>query len=142
VNNKKYHRLKYAPPFGGNIKILMYFEADTFRHAVTEYEFIGDGSGVIRSGGKAEVHRMVEMFSEFKKAGNLTLPMRYSISRADGDFRLFLIPGMGRGLPYESQQAESIVEKGSTSLSYLINFSDVYFNETLDPAVFKIAKKK
>jgi hypothetical protein len=77
------HKLRYAPRKGSDLKITLFFDAETFQHVRTEYERtvpapIGATSSDSVSQRETR-YRMVEEFSDFRAEGGLTLPRAYSI---------------------------------------------------------------
>lgn len=138
---RKYYHLRYWPSTE-LITVNLFFDAQNFRHVTSEYIYNGDGSGFIKADGKGEVHKLVEVFSDFKKAGNLILPMRYTLRRSDDDSNLSvsITPSTYRGLPAEVN-ADLKVSPGKQILSYTISFKEIYLNESLDQTIFKISKK-
>lgn len=87
---KEFHVLKYGPRKGSDLKIVLFFEADTFRHVRTEYTRViyateqrriprGNGDLLPPSNPKAQSARFeaYEEFSDFKEEGGLNLPHTY-----------------------------------------------------------------
>jgi hypothetical protein len=118
ISGQKFHKLKYTPR-SGDLTIFLYFDTTNFHHVLTEYKFSVDvGASASSTEGtdrKVERWTMTEQFSNFKTVGKLTIPFNYSINTTH------------------------IVEDGLLSYDWKINISDVYLNETLDPAVFKVS---
>lgn len=87
IGDRQAHELRYMPRKGSDMKIKLFFDAETFQHLRTEYEHTlaaaigGRISTGGASAGKNEVrYKMVEDFSDFKKEGGLTLPHTYKIT--------------------------------------------------------------
>lgn len=91
VKGKQLAVLKYVPRKGSELKILLFFEPDTFRHVRTEYSqtiyvtdqqrIPGGGGGLPNiSGQRASNTRIqaVEEFADFKEEKGLSLPHTYS----------------------------------------------------------------
>ena len=83
------HELKYSPRGGSDVRISLFFDAETFRHVRTEYTRTIEGQmsanpEAPRQGESR--YKMVEEFSDFKKEGGLTLPHTYAI-KLDFDAR-------------------------------------------------------
>jgi hypothetical protein len=136
VNGKSFYTLKYSP--SAEVNIFLYFETDTFRHMGTEYEYTtAQSSTKLGSSVKVQKYRLTEVFADFKKAGKLTLPFQYKIKVSSQDTVISPMTGMGRGLPYESQDT-NINERAVKSLVYVMNFKDVYYDEVIDPGVFRV----
>ena len=77
------HELKYSPRGGSDVRISLFFDAETFRHVRTEYTrtiTAQMGGSVDGSASQRESrYKLVEEFSDFKKEGGLTLPHTYVI---------------------------------------------------------------
>jgi hypothetical protein len=87
IGDRQTHELRYSPRKGSDMKIKLFFDAETFQHVRTEYEHTlaaalgGRISTGGASAGKSEVrYKLVEDFSDFKKEGNLMLPHTYKIA--------------------------------------------------------------
>lgn len=140
AGGKQFYHLRYRPV--GHFTVSLFFDAQNFRHVTTEYIYHGDGSGNMTPGGKGDVHKLVEVFSDFKKAGNLVLPTRYTLKRSDDDFNVSLriTPSMYGGVPAE-MDSNVKVASGKTILSYTMLIKQIFFNEVLEQTIFTIAKK-
>lgn len=84
VGGKQMHKLNYSPRKGSDLRVTLFFDAETFQHVRTEYNRVVDArlgpSGVDSSAGQRETrYQMVEEFAEFKQEGALTLPHLYKI---------------------------------------------------------------
>lgn len=84
INDRETYVLKYTPRKGSDLKISLYFDAETFRHVRSEYEQVV--SAQMSSApdadklGQRELHyKLEEQFSDFKQEGKLTLPHTYKI---------------------------------------------------------------
>jgi len=120
VDGKQLYKLKYSP--GENLRIALYFEPETFRHVMTEYEYTVAAGMISRdptaaSASKESHYKLREEFSDFKAAGKLTLPHDYTITIDIVD------PNSGRG---------------ARSLMWHMKYKDVYFNEPLPVGTFKV----
>ncbi|MDQ1559552.1 MAG: hypothetical protein QOD32_2612 [Pyrinomonadaceae bacterium] len=87
IGDRQTHELRYTPHKGSELKIKLFFDAETFQHVRTEYErtIAASLGGRISTGGasagKNEVrYKLVEDFSDFKKEGDLTLPHSYKLT--------------------------------------------------------------
>lgn len=87
IGGRQAHELRYMPRKGTELKIKLFFDAETFQHLRTEYEHTlaaalgGRISTTGPSAVKNEVrYKLVEDFSNFKKEGKLTLPHTYKLS--------------------------------------------------------------
>ena len=117
VNGKQVHKLKYIPRNSGELSIVLYFDANTFQHVRSQYEYVVSA----RQGEVAESsisqqntrYKLVEDFSDFQPTGKLMLPHSYIID-------------LTIELPTKTQ-----------TLEWTINLQQFLFNETIDPSVFK-----
>lgn len=116
INNRQFYKLKYVPNKGADLEITLFFEADTFRHVMSKYKY-SVSLGLLTNIAQQKIRRytLVEQFSDFTKAGKLTLPQTFSIN--------------------VTAQEDEITE----SLEWRMNFSEFFFNESLDTAVFKVS---
>lgn len=87
IGDRQTHELRYQTHKGSEMKIKLFFDAETFQHVRTEYERTLAGSlggRISTQGGSAsrnEVrYKLVEEFSDFKKEGGLTLPHTYKLT--------------------------------------------------------------
>lgn len=87
IGDRQAHELRYMPRKGSELKIKLFFDAETFRHVRTEYEHTLAAAlgGRISTGGastgKNEVrYKLVEDFSDFKQESGLMLPHNYKLS--------------------------------------------------------------
>ena len=117
INGKPVHKLKYVPRNSGELSINLYFDANTFQHVRSVYEYVVSA----RQGAVAESsvsmqntrYKLVEDFSDFQPTGKLMLPHSYTID-------------LTVELPTKTQ-----------TLEWSINLQQFSFNETIDPSVFK-----
>jgi hypothetical protein len=83
VQGRDAHKLSYKPKKGSDLKIKMYFDAETFRHVRTDYERVvaatmGGAPGT--SAGRVDTrYRLIEEFGDFKDEKGLMLPHAYSL---------------------------------------------------------------
>lgn len=89
VGGRQMHALKYKPSKGSDLKITLFFDAETFQHLRSEYERtiyttdqqrIGSTSGLPSSSGPRSSNariNAVEEFSDFRSEGGLNLPHTY-----------------------------------------------------------------
>ena len=90
IGGKELHVLKYGPRKGSDLKIVLFFEPDTFRHVRTEYTRVihateqrripsGNGDLMPPSDQRASAARFeaYEEFSDFKEEAGLNLPHTY-----------------------------------------------------------------
>jgi hypothetical protein len=116
INGKPVHKLKYVPRNAGDLNISLYFDANTFQHVRSQYDYVVSA----RQGAIAETSvsqqsnrfKLVEEFSDFQPTGKLVLPHTYTID-----------------LTVDSNRTQT--------LQWTINLQQFAFNEPIDPAVFK-----
>lgn len=117
INGKPVHKLKYVPRNSGELNITLYFDANTFQHVRSQYEYVVSA----RQGTTAESsigehnnrYKLVEDFSDFQPTGKLMLPHTYTID-------------LTMDLATKTQ-----------TLEWTINLQQFSFNETIDPRAFK-----
>jgi hypothetical protein len=85
VGDRQAHEVRYFPRGGSDLRISLFFDAETFRHVRTEYKRsvsaqMGGGVDAPKSGQRETRYKLVEDFSDFKKEGGLTLPHGYKIN--------------------------------------------------------------
>jgi len=124
IEGKLCYKLKYSSSRTGDLKVTLYFDADTFRHVRTEYAYtveprIGTSPTDTRSNALIERHNMTEDFSDFSQAGKLILPLTYKITISN-----------------ESQITSS---NGANMREWAFHIDKVYFDQTLPPSAFKVA---
>ncbi|HEX8921228.1 MAG TPA: hypothetical protein VF766_07100 [Pyrinomonadaceae bacterium] len=122
INNRKMHKLKFDPRKSSGLQISLFFDAETFQHVRTEYQY----SKSARMGNTPEEsisqlesrYKVVEEFSDFKPEGKLTLPHTYKLRY-------------------------TIEEQNNTQmLEWTMNFSRFAFNESIDAAAFNVSSGK
>lgn len=87
VEGRQLHELRYLPRKGGDIKISLFFDAETFQHVRSEYRKtiagqMGSGPNNSANSSIETRYKMVEEFGDFKQEGKLTLPHDYRLSLA------------------------------------------------------------
>ena len=127
VGDKQLHAIKYSPRKGSDLKIVLFFEPETFRHVRTEYQRviysaeqrkIGGSPGQlppasVQSATAARIEAY-EVFSDFKEEAGLNLPHTYKFH-----------------LAIQSELKPAIVD-------WTFNLSDFTFNAPLAAAAFTI----
>jgi hypothetical protein len=131
VEGKEVYRLDYRPKRGaGDLKISLYFDAETYRHVMTTYDLsssapIGSGpdldafSGArsTQSAGQLPTrYKLQETFSDFRTVDDLTLPAHWNIQ-----------------LTTEQGAKTSIWEWDMT-------FKDIMHNRAIDPKLFELSQ--
>jgi hypothetical protein len=129
IDNREVHELKYSPRKGGaNLQISLFFDATTFQHVRTEYQYsisaqmssrpqasVGSTAGQQTT---SDHYKLTEDFSDFRPEGKLTLPHTYRI-------RLLI---------------EKVEE--TKNLEFMIDFSQFAFDQPIDVEAFNVGKSK
>lgn len=119
IEGRVLHELKYLPRGGSDLKIVLFFDQETFQHVRTEYERVIAAPTGNRSYTNIEEretrYKMVEEFSDFKDESGLTLPHTYNIRLAVD------------------------AQKGTFLADWTIKLTQFTFNEKIDPAAFNIS---
>lgn len=83
IDGRQVHLVEYEPRRGGNLDILLFFDAETFQHVRTEYKRDIVAPTVTqpdKAARQKETHiRFREDFSDFRAEGGLVLPHTYKI---------------------------------------------------------------
>ncbi len=84
IEGKEAHVLKYMPRKGSDLKISLFFDAETFRHVRSEYTQsvipqMANSPDADKMGQRELHYELVELFSDFKEESKLTLPHAYKI---------------------------------------------------------------
>ena len=116
---REFHKLKFTPDRGGSLKVTLYFDSETFRHEMTEYEYTVPApmgvDTIENSKQKPSYFSLTERFSDFKTAGKLTLPFSYTINLSAQD------------------------KEESIALQWAMKIEQVFYNESLEEGVFKVS---
>jgi len=120
LSGKTFHKLRIRPSGSGDLKIVLYFDVDTFQHVLTQYQYtiqpyLATSDSTENSRAKAQHFSMTEQFSDFKKVGELVLPLSYSINISN---------------QYEERTEE---------LTWAMKFQQVFYNEPLEASAFKVS---
>ena len=131
VGDTQLHAIKYTPRKGSDLKIVLFFEPETFRHVRTEYQRviysaeqrkIGSAPGQLPSASaqSAPAARIeaYEVFTDFKEEAGLNLPHTYKFH-----------------LSIQSEVKPAVVD-------WNFNLTDFTFNAPLDPAAFTIGSEE
>lgn len=110
-------------PSGSDLKVTMYFDAETFQHVRTEYERsvsaqMGSNPETSATQGAETHYKLIEDFSDFKKEGGLILPHAYLI------------------------QLEILGRQGSFKANWDMALSTFQFNQRIDPSTFDVDDSK
>jgi hypothetical protein len=83
VGGRQAHRVRYVPHNGAELKITLFFDAETFQHLRTDYERVipaAMGATPGASASQREIrYKLVEDFSDFRAESGLTLPHTYNL---------------------------------------------------------------
>lgn len=84
INDRPVHKLRYYPNKGSDLKITLYFDAETFQHIRTQYDRVIGArlgtAGVDSSASQRETrYKIVEEFGDYKEEGKLKLPHSYKL---------------------------------------------------------------
>lgn len=137
IGERLVHEVKYSPrKGGGDLKITLFFDAETFQHVRTEYSYttsarmgsrpatgpiasMNTGSATdaaASSTGNQTLNRykLIEEFSDFKSVGKLTLPHSYKLR-----------------LTVDAQR--------TLLLEWVMNLKQFTFNQEIDDTAFNVA---
>jgi hypothetical protein len=128
IDGRQVHELKYSPRGAGNLKVNLFFDAETFQHVRTEYQYEVEAGMSARPGGSVQApagsqqsmsrYKLVEDFSDFKTEGKLTLPHTYKIH-----------------LTTDTQARTQFLE-------WAITFSQFVFDQPIEAGAFNVAQSK
>lgn len=122
LNNKKVHKLRYVQREGSDLKIILFFDPDTFHHVRTVYERVISsemGRTPDLSARERETrYKMTEEFSDFKEESGLTLPHVYKVE-----------------LTLDTRRGTFIAE-------WILTLSQFSFNQPIDPNSFDVSAIK
>ena len=84
IDGRLVHKLKYLPKGGSDVNISLYFDAETFQHVRSQYDFkissrLASGGVDAQARQQETRYKMIENFGDFKKEGELNLPHTYSL---------------------------------------------------------------
>ncbi len=121
IDGRETHKLKYEPK-KGNLKVNLFFDAETFRHVRSDYQYTvsaymgarpQSSVGVASPTGGVSRFQLIEEFSDFRAAGKLTLPHAYKL--------------------------QLVIEATAQNLEWNINLSQFVFDQAIDPGSFNVA---
>lgn len=120
IDGKSLYKVKVRPSGSGDVTVSLYFEPDTFHHVLTVYQYtvqphMISSDSTVNATAKASYYTLTEKFSNFKKVGDLVLPLGYQLD-------------ISNQLPESTEQ-----------LSWTMEFSQAYYNEPLEASVFKVS---
>jgi hypothetical protein len=120
IGGKDLYKLKVRPAGGGDVTAALYFEPDTFHHVMTVYQYTIEphmisSDSTANASAKASYYTLTEKFSNFKKVGDLVLPLGY-------------VMDMAIQLPDSTEQ-----------ITWTVAFEQAFYNEPLETSVFKVS---
>jgi hypothetical protein len=120
INGKQLYKLRVRPSGSGDVTASIYFEPDTFHHVLTVYQYTVEphmisSDSTVNATAKASYYTLTERFSDFKKVGDLVLPLGYEIDITNQ------------------------LEDSTEQLSWAMTFSQAYYNEPLEASAFKVS---
>jgi hypothetical protein len=125
VDGKNTIALSYSPKGGSDVTVKMYFDDQTFQHVRTEYSLVisaTQGSSIDTSASQTStIIKVVETFSNFAKAGNLTLPKVYKIRYTR-----------------TGSAATVLDQRPNREVEWVFAVTNVNFNQALDAGAFKV----
>ncbi|HSK72936.1 MAG TPA: hypothetical protein VK892_14640 [Pyrinomonadaceae bacterium] len=128
INGVETHVLSYSPKSGSDLSIKMYFDKQNFQHIRTEYNRVvgaRQAANIDASAGQGEDrYRIVEDFSDYKKAGDLTLPSTYKISYS-----------------YSSGASIRLQRNANREIEWKFNITNYSYNQEIDDNSFNIDTK-
>ena len=131
IGDKQMHALKYTPRKGSDVKIVLYFEPENFRHVRTDYSrtvyaseqrrIAGGGAGLPPPQNQQASPTRIEAyeeFADFKEESGLTVPHTYKFH-----------------LAIQSEVRPAVVD-------WVFNLSQYSFTSPLDAAEFTFGHEK
>jgi hypothetical protein len=117
-NNSKLHKLKFSSSKTGALKINLYFETDTYRHVLSEYQYTLSPTITSdpRQSSRLKEKRftLIEQFSDFSQVEDVTFPQTYILNLTNDEDHV-------------------------RALEWAVKFSQFYFKETLSADLFKVS---
>ena len=118
VGDRQTHEIKYFPRGGLDLRVSLFFDSETFQHIRTEYTrtvpAVMGGTPEASASQRETRYKLVEDFSDFKRAGGLILPHTYKLT-------------------LEIRAATS-----SFSADWELALSEFLYNQNLEPGSFKV----
>ncbi|MGH9944248.1 MAG: hypothetical protein ACRD9R_18025 [Pyrinomonadaceae bacterium] len=118
IGDKPAHELRYTPRGGSDVRISLFFDAETFQHLRTEYVRIISaqlgGNPELSARQRESRYSMVEDFSDFKKESGLTMPRTYML------------------------KLELDTRGGTFQAQWEFKLSQFSYNQKLDPGSFNV----
>jgi hypothetical protein len=119
IDGQLVHKLRYSPNKGSDVNITLYFDATTFQHVRTQYDFVISSrlaaGGIDNQARQQETrYKMVENFSDYKKEGEMNLPHSYTL------------------------QLEITKTNGSSQDKWEVKLEQFAFNQEIDAKTFNV----
>lgn len=117
IDGRQLYEVGYRAQKGSSdLKVTLFFEAETFRHVRSEYEFkigarLGNGPNE-SSKSQEDYYKLVEDFDDFRTADGLTVPRKYRL------------------------RLQLQTSRGSNLFDWNIAIDQVLHNQTLDEQIF------
>jgi hypothetical protein len=116
IDGRQVHEVSYKPEKGTDLKVSMFFEATTFQHVRTEYEFkvparLGNGPND-SSRLQEDYYKLVEEFGDFQAIDALMIPRKYKL------------------------QLQVQTSSGSNLFDWNVALDQVMHNQALDEQIF------
>jgi len=120
VNGKMLYKLKFDPARSDSLRVNLYFDSDTYQHVMSQYDYtiqphLISSDSTQNASARASHYSLTERFADFKKVGDLVLPLQYYIDMT------------------------SQTPDGTESLKWAIAIKQVFYNEPLEAASFKVS---
>lgn len=119
MDGRRVYEIKYLPKGGSDVRISLFFDAETFRHVRTEYTRVISAPQGLTPADSARQresrYKMVEEFSDFKRESGIMLPHTYRI-KLDLD-----------------------TLTGSFVAEWNLNLTQFSFNQKIEPGSFKMS---
>jgi hypothetical protein len=120
IDGKELYKLRVRPSGSGDVRVSLYFEPETFHHVMTVYQYtiqpyLISSDSTQNPSAKASYYTLTEKFSDFKKVGDLVLPLGYTIDLTN--------------------QLQDTTEQ----LTWTMSFGQAFYNEPLEASAFKVS---
>jgi hypothetical protein len=128
IDGRQVHELKCSARGAGNLKINLFFDAETFQHVRTEYQYEVEAGMTAKATSSVQStatdptsmsrYKLVEDFSDFKAEGKLMLPHTYKLH-----------------LTIDTQARTQFID-------WTITFAQFAFDQPIDAGAFNVAQSK
>ena len=122
IDGQLVHKIKYSPKQGSEVRFSLYFDATTFHHVRTQYDFtiasrLASGGVDAQTTTSETRYKMIESYSDYKKEGDLTLPHSYTL------------------------QLEIVRQSGTSLDKWEVTLEQFQFNQPLEDSSFDVDGK-